>query len=138
MKNVKAFIGAGGRAKWAYLVFQHNEHQVEEAERLASELGFKEFAIKSTSRYGEKQNPSRKTYNRKGEQDNILNAPIENRYKNEVVENPAKYSDLENLKSYQNATILRKSLLLLLETYIRAVGLILQSSLHKILIPKKF
>lgn len=44
----------------AYLVFQHNEHQVEEAERLASELGFKEFAIKSTSRYGEKQNPSRK------------------------------------------------------------------------------
>lgn len=98
MRNAKAFIDAGGRAKWAYLVFRHNEHQVEEAERLASKLGFKEFAIKSTSRYGQKQNPSRKTYNRKGEQDNVLNAPIENRYKSEIVENRAKYSDLEKSK----------------------------------------
>ena len=47
---MKAFIGAGGRARWDYLVFKHNEHQVEEAERFAEDLGFEEFNAKRSSR----------------------------------------------------------------------------------------
>ena len=51
MKNVKAFIGAGGNARWDYLIFDHNEHQVEEAYNLAKELGFKQIVFKNTSRF---------------------------------------------------------------------------------------
>lgn len=56
MANTEAFIGAGGRARWDYLVFEHNEHQVEEAERLAGKMGFKSFALKRTARFINQKN----------------------------------------------------------------------------------
>ena len=51
IKNAKAFIDAGGFAKWHMLVFEHNEHQVEEARQMAQHLGFKTFTTKHTSRF---------------------------------------------------------------------------------------
>jgi MoaA/NifB/PqqE/SkfB family radical SAM enzyme len=51
IENAKAFIKAGGNAHWAFLRFKHNEHQVEEAQRRASELGFTKFALKDTNRF---------------------------------------------------------------------------------------
>lgn len=51
MQSVKAFIAAGGNAKWDYLIFKHNEHQVEEARKLSQEMGFKEFIAKKTGRF---------------------------------------------------------------------------------------
>lgn len=51
VRNAKAFIDAGGSAIWDYLVFDHNEHQVEEARILAKEWGFKEFVVKKTGRF---------------------------------------------------------------------------------------
>ena len=51
IENAKSFIGAGGRAYWEYLVFEHNEHQVEEARQLASELGFIDFREKVSMRF---------------------------------------------------------------------------------------
>lgn len=51
MRNANAFIAAGGRAAWDFLVFSHNEHQVEEAKRLACDLGFVDFQVKKTGRF---------------------------------------------------------------------------------------
>ena len=51
MRNVRAFIDAGGRAEWDYLVFKHNEHQVEEARELADEMGFAAFYVRKTGRF---------------------------------------------------------------------------------------
>ena len=51
IKNAKAFINAGGNARWDYLVFDHNEHQLEEAYNLAKEIGFKQIVFKNTSRF---------------------------------------------------------------------------------------
>ena len=51
IENVKTFIKAGGRARWDYLVFGHNEHQVDSAVKLAKELGFEQFQIKLTNRF---------------------------------------------------------------------------------------
>jgi hypothetical protein len=56
MANAEAFIGAGGQARWDYLVFEHNQHQVEEAERLAGQMGFKSFALKRTARFINQKN----------------------------------------------------------------------------------
>lgn len=44
--NFKAFISAGGKAIWDFLVFRHNEHQVEIARNMSKEYGFTEFRIK--------------------------------------------------------------------------------------------
>jgi len=51
ISNVKAYINAGGIAHWEYIVFAHNEHQVEEAKKISEDLGFKYFQIKKTSRF---------------------------------------------------------------------------------------
>ena len=51
VSNVKAFNTAGGRSRWDYLVFDHNEHQVDDAVELARELGFEQFQIKLTNRF---------------------------------------------------------------------------------------
>jgi MoaA/NifB/PqqE/SkfB family radical SAM enzyme len=51
VENARAFIAAGGNAEWQFLVFKHNEHQVEFARRLSEELGFRRFFVKATSRF---------------------------------------------------------------------------------------
>lgn len=51
IENAKAFIQAGGNANWTFIRFKHNEHQVEEAQRRAKELGFKDFVLKDSSRW---------------------------------------------------------------------------------------
>tara|TARA_B100000405_G_scaffold130049_1_gene90999 strand:- start:967 stop:1959 length:993 start_codon:yes stop_codon:yes gene_type:complete len=49
--NAKTFIEAGGEARWDMLVFQHNQHQLEDCRALSKELGFKEFQVKHTTRF---------------------------------------------------------------------------------------
>ena len=51
IENAQAFIKAGGRAHWDMLVFEHNEHQVNDCEKLARDLGFKWFRAKITRRH---------------------------------------------------------------------------------------
>jgi MoaA/NifB/PqqE/SkfB family radical SAM enzyme len=51
IENARAFIAAGGRAEWDFIVFRHNQHQVEEAARFAREAGFQAFTVKRTNRF---------------------------------------------------------------------------------------
>lgn len=50
-RNMRSFIDAGGRARWDFLIFEHNQHQVEEAEALAKEWGVEKFMKKKTGRF---------------------------------------------------------------------------------------
>ena len=50
-RNMQAFINAGGRARWDFLIFEHNQHQVEEAEELATTGGCEKFMKKKTGRF---------------------------------------------------------------------------------------
>jgi MoaA/NifB/PqqE/SkfB family radical SAM enzyme len=43
MRNAEAFLGAGGRAVWKFVVFPHNEHQVEVARKISERMGFTRF-----------------------------------------------------------------------------------------------
>lgn len=51
MESVRAYLAAGGRAEWDFLVFRHNQHQVAEAEALARQLGFAKFNVKRSQRF---------------------------------------------------------------------------------------
>ena len=78
-RNMKAFIDAGGRARWDYIIFAHNEHQVEEAEALANEWGCERFQKKKSGRFivasGETQKDSHQAQNRKGEKTTEIKKP---------------------------------------------------------------
>ena len=43
IERVKHFIANGGEARWQFIVFKHNQHQIEEARQLSIELGFRDF-----------------------------------------------------------------------------------------------
>lgn len=45
LDNAQAYIDAGGCAIWKFLVFRHNEHQVEEVKSLAQQKGFSSLLI---------------------------------------------------------------------------------------------
>jgi sulfatase maturation enzyme AslB (radical SAM superfamily) len=51
IENAKAFISAGGRAHWEMLVFEHNQHQVDQAQQTAKDMGFKWFRAKVSKRF---------------------------------------------------------------------------------------
>jgi len=50
MNNARSFIEAGGSAHWDMLVYRHNQHQVDECEQLARDMGFKWFRAKVSKR----------------------------------------------------------------------------------------
>ena len=50
IKNAKTFIAAGGHARWKFIEFDHNRHQVEQARQLAASMGFIGFRSMNTGR----------------------------------------------------------------------------------------
>ena len=48
--NAEAFINSGGHADWVFIVFEHNQHQIDEAKELSKKLGFKSFFTKISTR----------------------------------------------------------------------------------------
>ena len=51
MERSRAYIESGGQAIWDFIVFEHNQHQVELAKTLSHTMGFKKFNVKRTSRF---------------------------------------------------------------------------------------
>jgi len=79
-RSMKSFIAAGGRARWDFLIFEHNQHQVTEAEELSKKMGFERFVAKKTGRFitadGEKKE-SHQAVNVKGNNTTIITKPDE-------------------------------------------------------------
>lgn len=99
MENAQAFIDAGGRARWDYIVFAHNEHQVEEAEQLAKSMGFERFQFKKSARFFSNASGVTKEMhqaaNRKGMATTLLQAPTNPRYRNAALEELSKIAKSE-------------------------------------------
>lgn len=57
--NARAFILGGGRATWQMLVFEHNQHQVNECKELARTMGFSNFFTRIENRFpsGQSEQP---------------------------------------------------------------------------------
>jgi MoaA/NifB/PqqE/SkfB family radical SAM enzyme len=53
--NLKSYVSAGGAAQWNFIVFKHNEHQIDIARSLAEDLGIK-FRLKITQKFRNNKN----------------------------------------------------------------------------------
>jgi sulfatase maturation enzyme AslB (radical SAM superfamily) len=89
VENAQAFIDAGGRARWDYIVFAHNEHQVETAEELSRVMGFEKFQFKKSARFFSNTSGVTKEVhqaaNRKGTT-TLLQAPTNPKYRNSILD----------------------------------------------------
>lgn len=83
VKNIKAFTSAGGSADQDFLIFKHNEHQIEEARAFAKELGIGNFIPKKALGVdnGNALTPM-PALNRQGELDYLIYAPTEAKNRN--------------------------------------------------------
>lgn len=110
MANAKAFIAAGGRARWDFIVFGHNEHQVEEARALAESMGFEKFNIKKSNRFFSNTRGSVKLEhqagNRKGVATTMISMPTNPEYQNAAIKQLAALSkDAEKLNTDLVSTV---------------------------------
>lgn len=99
IQNAQAFIGAGGYAIWDFIVFEHNQHQVDRAREISAKLGFKEFNVKKTSRFVNRNhvfNKSMDVYDNKGFVEYKISMPTIEEYINDgyqkiVSQSPSKF-----------------------------------------------
>lgn len=85
--NMQSFIAAGGRARWDFLIFEHNQHQVEEAEALAIKWGCEKFIKKKTGRFITQDSKKKETHqavDRKGKKTTKIEKPVQ-KYQNKAL-----------------------------------------------------
>jgi MoaA/NifB/PqqE/SkfB family radical SAM enzyme len=96
MENAQAFIAAGGRARWDYIVFAHNEHQVDAAEAISKQMGFERFQYKKSARFFSNSSGMTKEMhqaaNRRGLATTLLQPPTNPKYRNSVIDELSKIS----------------------------------------------
>lgn len=127
--NASAYIQAGGYAKWQYIVFRHNEHQINEAKKLATEMGFKEFNLKKTGRFFSNTRLESKelmqVLNANEEMTHLLEKPINPQFQNQSL---AAEADLVkkhgSLKAYIEKTPIDCKAAAEKSLYISAEGLV--------------
>ena len=83
IENARTFINAGGEATWEFLVFRHNEHQLEQAKDMAYALGFKDFQPKRAFGFNDPINNSlipRMVFDKNGKKQYKILPPIQEQY----------------------------------------------------------
>ena len=101
INNATAFISAGGRAVWNFIVFEHNQDQVDQAKELSEKIGFREFKHRATGRFLNHKTMDAfdqwPVQSRQGQVEYVLTPTTLKQYKNKSIE------ILPNLKSqYSN------------------------------------
>jgi len=105
MENAEAFIGAGGLAKWDFIVFKHNEHQIYDAEALAKKMGFFQFRVKRTFRFANSPfgRDRAAVLNKDRQLEYFLEPPTQERWRNPEIDKYLRL-DAAGLQDYFNTT----------------------------------
>jgi len=88
--NATAYINAGGRAVWNFIVFEHNQDQVEQARELSKKIGFRDFKYRATGRF--LNHKTMNTFNewpvqtKSGQVEYVLTPTTLDKYKNQSIE----------------------------------------------------
>jgi hypothetical protein len=124
MESIGAFIGAGGRAEWDFIVFKHNEHQLDEARALAQKLGFQRFFLKKTSRFFSTTAGSKQVRDRDGSAAYVIEEPENPLFRNAAVVRLTQVGRGDAFADYQAETEIRCKAAQHSRLYVSAEGLV--------------
>ena len=130
IENAKAFIAAGGRAQWNFIVFEHNEHQVNQVEKLGKDLGFFNVLIRKTGRFFNhstiEEMPTWSVCSKDNKVEYTIAPPINPLYKNSsMMFLPDLKKEYANIKDYFDTTEIKCDSLLGKKVAINAQGVVL-------------
>jgi len=127
-RNMRAFCDAGGRARWDFLIFGHNQHQVEEARELANKWGCEKFVAKKTGRFitqDSQKKESHQAVSKKGQNTAELKKP-DPKYQNKALKKQdviiKKYGSMD---AYYDVAPIKPKCVDKKEIYVSAEGLVL-------------
>ena len=105
ISNATAYITAGGRAVWNYIIFEHNQHQVKQARELSTQLGFKDFKYRATGRFLNHNTMEEfsewPVQNRQGQVEYVIKPTVLKQYKNKSISIlPELKKQYPNIKEY--------------------------------------
>ena len=101
MTAMENYIAGGGHARWEFLVFKHNQHQIEEAKILAKKIGIQDFFSKKALGFvdsvveGNAQS-SLAVFNESGTKDYELHPPSDGN-SNEIINKYIKQSSFKRI-----------------------------------------
>lgn len=121
LDNAQAFINAGGKAQWNFIVFKHNEHQIREARSLSETMGFESFLPRSTGRFFNHETVEEMS-SWPGGLEPPTNVAFRNKSMLKLVELKKEY---QNIKDYFNTTEIKCDALAGKKVIISAEGLVL-------------
>ena len=129
MKNAKAFIDAGGKAQWNFIVFKHNEHQVDTAKMMSNLWGFENIVFRGTGRFLDHKTLEKsdewKVTPKRGTEYYLKPTDIK-RYSNQSIENlPNLKKQYTDIKDYFDKTPIKCDALAGKKAVITAEGLVL-------------
>ena len=130
MRNARAFIRQGGRAQWNFIVFKHNEHQVEEARKLSQEYGFVNFLPRKTGRFynhtDECAYPDWPVLDKNEKVEYLLQEPVSEQWHNPSIQKIEVIKKMHgSFKTYLDQTPIKCDALLGNKVVITAEGLVL-------------
>lgn len=127
-RSMDSFINAGGRARWDFLIFEHNQHQVDEAKAIAKQKGFEKFVAKKTGRFinaNSEKKDSHQAVSRKGQKTAEIKKP-ETKYQNkELNKQDALIEKYGSMDAYYDAVPINCKVKDKGEIFITAEGLVL-------------
>jgi MoaA/NifB/PqqE/SkfB family radical SAM enzyme len=126
IENAQAYIRAGGRAQWNFIVFRHNEHQVETVKQLGPQLGFFNVLIRKTGRFFNHRTVEEMPSWPVANDEYSLEPPTNSAYRNQsMLFLPDLKKQYHNLRDYFDTTLIKCDALLGSKVVINAEGLVL-------------
>jgi len=130
ISNAQAFIDAGGKAQWNFIVFKHNEHQVEQAREISCAMGFTDILVRKTGRFYNQTTMEEldqwPVQDRSGNVEYYLELPTQTEYRNKsMLFLPNLKKQYANIKNYFDTTEIKCDALLGKKVLINAEGVVL-------------
>jgi hypothetical protein len=130
IENAQSYIAAGGRAQWNFIVFKHNQHQVEEVQKRAAAMKFYNCLIRKTGRFFNHANVTEMSswpvLNKQGVPEYFLEPPTDDRYRNRsMIYLPDLKKEYQDLQDYFATTEIRCDALIGKKVTINAEGTVL-------------
>ena len=124
--NAQAFISAGGRAQWNFIVFKHNEHQVQQVQQLGQSMGFYNVLIRRTGRFLNHATMTEIDSWPIAGTDHVLEPPSNEQYRNRSMQYlPALKTQYRNIKEYFDTTPIKCDALMGKKVAVNAEGVVL-------------